>query len=182
MRLPFVSRARHEDLYERYQLALKATAKARGRADTAHFNRQQVLVQNAALDADNRRLEGRLLELGRRLTRLAEADPEYAAKLEQRVARLRQVGARILAAYGAEKQRADRFASYLDDGDRKAIKVWEQRVKAHDAWTPNADPEKRPIDGASARPTHPAVELRRAQERCRLLQAQIDAYGKRVAS
>lgn len=122
MRFPFVSRSRHqdlqeryEDLYGRYQLALKAAAKAREKADTAHFNRQQVLVQNASLDAANRRLEGRALELGRRLSALAESDPEYAVQLERRIARLRTVGRRILAAYGGEVKRATRLQAQLDD-------------------------------------------------------------------
>lgn len=154
------------------------------RAITAEFNRGQMLQQLADADADNRRLAGRDLELGRRISQLAEADPEYAASLERRVARLRAVGARILAAYTVEKQRADRLSSYLDDGDLKAIKTWEKRVETHDAWTPNADLEKRPVDGAGARPMHPAIELRRALERCRALEARLARAEdrKRVAS
>lgn len=172
--------------------AVKAeTGRQRHRAETAEehaatavFNRKQVLRQLADADADNRRLAGRNLELGRRISQLAEADPEYAAALERRVARLRKVGARILTAYKTERQRADRLSSYLDDGDLKAIKTWEKRVETHDAWTPNADLEKRPVDGAGARPMHPAIELRRALERCRALEARLSrAEGrKRVAS
>lgn len=37
--------------------------------------------QFATADATNRRLAGRNLELGRRISRLADADPEYAAVL-----------------------------------------------------------------------------------------------------
>lgn len=176
MRIPFVLRSRYQDLYERYQLALKATVKAREKADPAHFNRRQVLMQNAALDADNRRLNGRVLELGRRLAALADSDPECTARLKQRVDRLQQVGVRILAAYAVEKQRADRLASYLDSGDLDVIKRWEARVTAHNAW---ASPigrdaiEGRPVDGGSGRPTHPAVELRRAQRRCLELEARL---------
>jgi len=115
----FVTRRRHE--------AELADAKAeadRLRTDrdatvsklaTAVYNREQVLRQNAEKDAANRRLHGRNLELGRRLSQLREADPEYAAHLEQRVARLRQVGERILAAYAAEKKRADLLQDRLDD-------------------------------------------------------------------
>lgn len=84
-------------------------------AATAVYNRGQLLRQLAEADATNRRLEGRVLELGRRLTKLAEADPEYAVVLERRVTRLRRVGARILAAYTAEKKRADRLQAELDD-------------------------------------------------------------------
>ena len=82
---------------------------------TAVYNREQVLRQNAEQDAANRRLHGRILELSRRLSAVREADPEYAASLERRVARLRLVGVRILAAYAAEKKRADRLQTRLDD-------------------------------------------------------------------
>lgn len=159
----------------------------RERCETAEKNeaterraRQTITRQHADLDAANRRLAGRNLELGRRLSQCAEADPEYAARLEQRVARLRRVGARILAAYAAEKHRADEAS--LPHASRAEIEAWERRAKAHDAWVPPADLEKRPVDGASARPLHPATELRRAQERCRALQALLDGRGKRVAS
>lgn len=102
-------------------------------AATAEYNRGQLLRQLADADAANRRLEGRVLELGRRLTKLAEADPEYAATLEQRVTRLRRVGARILAAYTAEKKRADRLQAELDDAlglnhpDIQAGRNWQSR-------------------------------------------------------
>jgi hypothetical protein len=84
-------------------------------AATARYNRGQALRQLAAADAANRRLHERNVELGRRNARLAEADPEYAAQLEQRVARLLTVGRRILAAYHAERRRADRLQARLDD-------------------------------------------------------------------
>lgn len=102
-------------------------------AATAEYNRGQLLRQLADADATNRRLEGRLLELGRRLTKLAEADPEYAATLEQRVTRLHRVGARILAAYTGEKKRADRLQAELDDAlglnhpDIQAGRNWQSR-------------------------------------------------------
>jgi hypothetical protein len=151
------------------------------RHDEVEDKRRRLARWLADATTANRRLHDRNLELGRRLSTMGESDPEYAARLEQRVARLRQVGARILAAYTAEKCRADRLASHLDSGDLKAIKEWEARVKKHDAWTPG-DPEKRPVDGASGRPLHPAVELRRTQERCRQLQQLLDGRGKQVAS
>lgn len=84
-----------------------------GRA-TAEFNREQILRQLAAADAANRRLAGRNLELGNRLSALTEADPAYTAQLERRINRLRTVGKRILAAYGAQKQHADRLQQRLD--------------------------------------------------------------------
>ncbi|MGW5123224.1 hypothetical protein ACWEQ7_04010 [Streptomyces sp. NPDC004069] len=114
----FVTRRR----YEQELAAAKAeigrqrrrAEKAEQDAATAVFNRGQVLVQNAGLHAANRRLKGRVLELGRRNSALSEADPEYAASLEHRVARLLKVGARILAAYRMEKRRADRLQDAPD--------------------------------------------------------------------
>lgn len=58
--------------------------------DTARFNREQILRQLAEADADNRRLHGRNLELGKRLSALSESDPEYTAQLESQVAELQQ--------------------------------------------------------------------------------------------
>lgn len=173
MRFPFVSRGRYDALCaDRERIRGERNQFAKDR-DAHRYTAETAARKFADADADNRRLAGRNLELGKRISQLAEADPEYAAALERRITRLRTVGARILTAYTAEKQRADRLSSYLDDGDLKAIKTWEKRAEAHDAWTPNADLEKRPIDGAGARPTHPAVELRRAQERCRSLEARL---------
>jgi signal transduction histidine kinase len=53
-------------------------------------NREQILRQLAEADATNRRVHDRNLELGRRLSALAEADPEYAAELERKVAELQK--------------------------------------------------------------------------------------------
>jgi predicted RNase H-like nuclease (RuvC/YqgF family) len=89
--------------------------KAEAAAATAKYNRGQALSQLAAADAANRRLHDRNLELGRRISALTESDPEYAARLERRVARLRLAGKRIFAAYGAQKKRADRLQQRLDD-------------------------------------------------------------------
>jgi hypothetical protein len=88
---------------------------AQNNAATAIFNRGQMLRQLAEADAANRRLHERNLELGRRVSQLAESDPEHAAALERRVARLVKVGARLLAAYVAEKRRADQLQARLDD-------------------------------------------------------------------
>lgn len=173
-------RSQYDALRERCKIAEKNEA-------TERAERRTITRQHAELDAANRRLANRNLELGRRISLLSESDPEYAGRLEQRVTRLRQVAARILAAYTAEKRRADRYVSYLDSGDLKAIKQWETRVQAHDAWVPPVSQdaiEGRPTDGGSGRPTHPAVELRRTQQRCRELEARLTvAEGrKRVAS
>lgn len=98
------------------------TGRQRRRAETAEsnlattvYNRKQVLRQNADLDSANRRLMGRNLELGRRLSSLTESDPEYAARLERRVSRLLTVAGRLFLAHRAEKQRADHLQQCLDD-------------------------------------------------------------------
>ena len=77
------------------------------------------------------------------------------------------------ADYETEKKRADRLESGLPTASREDVEAWEKRVKSHDAWTPPADLEKRPVDGGSGRPTHPATELLRAQDRCRELEARL---------
>ncbi|MFD4968889.1 hypothetical protein [Streptomyces sp. NPDC058424] len=105
-----ISRRRYNDLYARYQAALKATAEARAQRDTAVYNRGQILTQNAGLHGANRRLEGRNAELLRRNS----TSTEYAAGLERRVARLLKVGKRVLAAWWAEKRRADHLQQRLD--------------------------------------------------------------------
>ena len=90
--------------------------------------------QFSGADAANRRLHGRLVELGRRLSACAEADPEYAASLERRVDRLKRVGVRILAAYKAEKRRADRLQRRLDD----AVGLTPGRIEDSRRWPPGA--------------------------------------------
>lgn len=85
------------------------------RADTAVFNRRQIARQLVAADAANRRLAGRNLELGRRLSALTESDPEYAAALEQRLARALTACARYMDALWVEVRHADRLQQRLDD-------------------------------------------------------------------
>lgn len=58
--------------------------------DTARDNREQALRQLAEAGATNRRVHERNLELGRRISKLTESDPEYAAQLEHKVAELQQ--------------------------------------------------------------------------------------------
>ncbi|WP_406156896.1 hypothetical protein [Streptomyces canus] len=103
-------------------VAKAETDRQRGRAETAlakaataRYNRGQALSQLADANARNRRLWGRNLELGRRIGQLAEADPEYAARLERRVSRLLTVTARLFLAHRAEKARADHLQARLDD-------------------------------------------------------------------
>jgi chromosome segregation ATPase len=99
---------------EQERLRIRAE-RAEKRARTAEFNREQILRQLAEADATNRRLHGRNLELGRQVSALAESDLEYAAQLEQRVARLKRVGKRIVAAWAREQRRADQLQERLDD-------------------------------------------------------------------
>lgn len=84
-------------------------------AATALYTRRQLLRQLAEADAANRRLYQRTLDLGQRISQLAESDPEHAAALERRVARLLKVGRRILAAYALEERRANQLQARLDD-------------------------------------------------------------------
>lgn len=101
---------------------------------TAEYNRQQVLNGNAVLDAANRRLYDRNLELGRRLSRLGESDPEYAARLEARIRRLLKVRTRFYAAGHAEWVRANHLQRRLDQAlglDSPAIEQAGARAK-HD--------------------------------------------------
>jgi chromosome segregation ATPase len=128
----FVTRRRYEDelaaaKHEIRRQRERAEA-AEERAETAEFNREQILQQLASTEdkrrrlarwlADektaNRRLHDRNLELGRRVSVLAESDLEYAAHLERRVARLKKVGKRIVAAWAREQRRANHLQERLD--------------------------------------------------------------------
>lgn len=71
--------------------------------------------QVAEADAANRRLAGRNLELGVRLSAYAESDPEYLAMLEQRLARALRACARYRTAAHSEQHRADVLQQRLDD-------------------------------------------------------------------
>ena len=80
--------------------------------------------QFAEADAANRRLHGRNLELGQRVSQLAESDPEYAAQLERQVADLqkrldvansRPTDSHWRAEARRERDRADRLQKRLDD-------------------------------------------------------------------
>lgn len=109
--------------HRRELAAAKAeTDRQRGRAETAladaqtaRYNREQVVRQLAEASAANGRLWGRNLELGKRISALTEADPEYAARLERRVSRLLTVAGRLFLAHREEQARADRLQSRLDD-------------------------------------------------------------------
>lgn len=83
-------------------------------------------------------------------------------------------------AEAARRQLADALA--LPTASPEDIAAWEARVKAHDAWVRPASMDDRPYEGGSGRPTHPAMELRWALERCRKLQALLDGRGTGGAS
>lgn len=115
----FVSRRRYDAELGLARLLLE---EAREQRDNARDGRaefktaaQTAARQFADADATNRRLMGRNLELGRRLTSLTEADPEYAARLERRVARLLNVAARLHAGRHAAMVRADHLQQRYDD-------------------------------------------------------------------
>lgn len=115
----FVTRRRYEEelaaaKHEIRRQRERAEA-AEEKASTAEFNREQVLRQLAEADAANRRLHGRNLELGKQVSALAESDLEYAAQLERRVARLKKVGKRVLAAWAREQRRAEHLQQRLDN-------------------------------------------------------------------
>lgn len=75
-------------------------------AETAKYNRRQALDQLAAADSANRVLH----------TRLKQTAPTGdTARLERRIARLREASKRILAAHAQEKKRADHLQRRLDD-------------------------------------------------------------------
>lgn len=101
-------------------------------ARTAEYNREQILRQLALADVANRRLHDRNVELGRRLSALAESDPDYAALLERRVDRLRLAGRRVLVAWARERLRAERLQERLDD----AVGLGPRGIKDSGAWQP----------------------------------------------
>ncbi|MEU9558028.1 hypothetical protein [Streptomyces fumanus] len=114
--------------------------RAEARAATAEYNRGQALRQVAGLDADNRRLAGRNKALGEEISKLSEADPQYAAALETRLRRALTAAARYLAAYHQQKRRADRLQARHDQAlglDTAAIlsgQTWQQRREDTRGW------------------------------------------------
>ncbi|NJP70408.1 hypothetical protein [Streptomyces sp. C1-2] len=114
----FVSRRRYEE-------ALATADRLRDERDKARAQRSEFRTaavtagrQLAEADATNRRLDGRVLELGRRISALTEADPEYLAELEQELA--------------AEKRRADQLQTRLDD----AVGLGADRIADSGPWQP----------------------------------------------
>lgn len=130
--------------------------------------------QLAEAVADNQRLNGANKELRCRLDAAHDnqlGDTAETVRLEARVERLKKVTARLHSALTTA--RAGQATVDISAADQQAIAAWERRVKAHDVWFPPADLDKRPIGGGTSRPTHPATELRRTQERCLELEARL---------
>ncbi|MFK0062663.1 hypothetical protein ACIQTN_25980 [Streptomyces werraensis] len=124
---------------EQERLRLRAE-RAESRAKTAEYNREQLLRQLAEADAANRRLHERNLELGRRVSALAESDLEYAAQLERRKTSLEKAGHRVLAAWAREQKRADHLQQRLDD----AVGLTAMGIRDSSRWQPGYKPAPTP--------------------------------------
>ncbi|MFD8254972.1 hypothetical protein [Streptomyces werraensis] len=124
---------------EQERLRIRAE-RAESRAKTAEYNREQLLRQLAEADAANRRLHGRVEELGRRVSVLAESDLEYAAQLERRKTSLEKAGHRILAAWAREQRRADHLQQRLDD----AVGLTSKGIQDSSRWQPGYKPAPKP--------------------------------------
>lgn len=88
--------------------------------------------QFAEADAANRRLSGRVEELGRRNSTLAESDPDHLADLETQLEDTRKQLA-------AETRRADRLQQRLDD----AVGLGHGPIKNSGPWQPGYQPPKK---------------------------------------
>ena len=127
----FVSRRRYEEALATADHLRDERDKAREERDIAVRNRRQSLSQLLDADATNRRLYGRVLELGRRIAALAESDPGHLAALGQELAAAR-------AEVAAEKRRADRLQERLDD----ATGLNDPKVLAGPNWGTGSAAEK----------------------------------------
>lgn len=100
----FVRRSTYDDLKARYEHATEQLGEAR--EELADWKGSAI------------RVAGRNTELSRRLDAsrdVAFIDAEYSGELEGRLSRALRACARYLAAYHAEKRRADRLQRRLDD-------------------------------------------------------------------
>ncbi|MEU7416757.1 hypothetical protein [Streptomyces antibioticus] len=182
--LPFVSRRRHDALIKSLRADNARLRDQRDRArqdkETAEFTRGRILRQLADADSANKRLHDRTLELGRRISRLTESDPDHLAGLEDRVARLQKGVARYLPALWQARAEVRELTDLAVKAARQLDRM-EERVRAareegrRAALTVSADErEKAPLDGAPlVRREGPSARLRRAEERCRLLDERV---------
>jgi predicted nucleic acid-binding Zn-ribbon protein len=189
---PFVARRRHAAALAEIEGLRRRVLATEARHDKVEDERRRIAEELAAARTqladrvDGSTVVDVLEEHDARRKALADAlgDQKRHQSWDELIAgvvRLNAAAEAWMADHAAEKRRADELAAGLVEASGEEIKAWEARVKAHWAWKPAADPEKRPIDGASGRPAHPATDLRRALERCRALQALLDGRGKRVA-
>ncbi|WP_037616336.1 hypothetical protein [Streptomyces aureus] len=163
----------HEDVVRQLAAAVKANTSLAGRNKALAGNGQARTVSDVPEEHDVHRKA------------LADALGEQKwhlnwGQLIGEVSQLRKAAEESMAEAQAERARADLLDADATVATAEEIAAWEARVKAHRAWTPPRDQDKRPVDGASGRPTHPATDLRRALDRCMALQARIDQRGKRV--
>jgi hypothetical protein len=127
----FVSRRRYE--------SARATAdRLREQLDEARTERNAFRVASEFAsrrlveeDAANRRLQGRVVELGRRIAALSESDPEHLAAMERELSAAREEAA-------VEKRRADRLQERLDD----AVGLNDPKVLAGPCWRTGTDAAK----------------------------------------
>ena len=157
MKLPFVSRRQHESEIAKVE-----------------DKRRRLARWLAEADATNRRLAGRNLELGVRLSDYAESDPDYLASLERRIACLQKGVARYLPALWQSRAEVASLTDLAVQANKQLDRT-EERVRAareegrREARTVSADErEKAPLDGAAS-----SARLKRAEERCRALDARI---------
>lgn len=83
-------------------------------------------------DAAARRMADRNTELRRRISALTESDPQYAARLELRVARLLKAIERVGAIAVAERRRADHLQQRYDD----AVGIPKAGIRDSARWQP----------------------------------------------
>ncbi len=119
MKWPFVLRSRHETELEAVNADRERLRGERNQflddRNAARAAARTAARQFAESDAANRRLEARNLELGRRVSALAESDLEYAAHLERRLARALRGCARWMDATWVEVRHRDHLQQRLDD-------------------------------------------------------------------
>ncbi|MEU1273059.1 hypothetical protein [Streptomyces sp. NPDC005799] len=111
---------------------------------TAETNRAQVLRQIAEQDAAIRRLRDRNLELGRRVSQLAESDPDHCAALEQNIARVeaelaearKQVTDGVVAEWRTRAAVAEKRVKHLEKQLDDAVGLPVGRVEDSRPWQP----------------------------------------------
>ncbi|MFJ8049861.1 hypothetical protein [Streptomyces luteogriseus] len=121
---PFVLRSQYDNARAEADRQRDRADNAMEREETALFNRRQISRHLSEAQAENLRWACLASELGVECQRLAGRNKELegqvrargaGARLEERLVRALRATARILAAYWAEKARADHLQRRLDD-------------------------------------------------------------------